>query len=234
MRLKLASITQTMRLPSICVLCNQANPSPLAVCSECISLLPQLGPSCTHCANPLPDAFYPICGACIKKKPHFDLAAIAYSFEEPIRTLLHRFKYQNGLYLGPFLGQLIFNAKEQKKLPTPECLIPVPLHASKIKHRGFNQTLILTQFLAKRLHIPYDVKHCRKITNTLAQAHLDKIKRSGNIKKAFVVDKLPYRHIALVDDLLTTGSTLNELAKQLKKAGVCQVDIWCCARTIGK
>lgn len=232
MRQQLLSIAQTIRLPSICVLCKQFHCNRRSVCSECMALLPAIGASCTYCAYPLPDDHYLVCGYCIKNPPYFDSATIAYRFEEPLRSLIHQFKYQEGLYLASFLGQLILNAKEKNASPDPECLIPVPMHPKKIKQRGFNQTLLLTRFLAKKLQINYDVAHCHKRVNTPPQAQMDRKKRAKNLREAFSVSKIPYQHVALIDDLLTTGSTLNELAKQLKGAGVTRVDIWCCARTV--
>lgn len=233
MRNKFISITQSLRLPSICVLCNQFHHNSLAVCDECIALIPVLGPSCTNCAYPLFNSDYPVCGYCIKNPPHFDSTTIIYRFEEPLRSLLHRFKYRNELYLGPFLGQLILNAWQQN--PTkPQCLLPVPMYPKKIKARGFNQTMILTRFLAKRLAIPYDFSHCKKIKNTPSQAQLDGKERINNMREAFKVKKLPYTHVALIDDLLTTGSTANELAANLKNSGVEKVELWSCARTIKK
>lgn len=193
--------------------------------------MPLLGPKCTYCAYPLVDASYPICGLCIKKKPHFDRAFIHYAFEEPLRSLIHQFKYQKGFFLSSFLSHLMLHSLEVAD-NRPECLIPVPMHAQRMKRRGFNQAAVLTQALAKYLRLPYDFTSCQKIRNTLPQVHLDKKERKRNLRLAFKVKKLPYRHVALVDDLLTTGCTANELAYTLKQSGVEQVDVWCCARTI--
>jgi ComF family protein len=190
-----------------------------------------LGPSCTQCGFPLSDNTYLICGYCIKNPPSFDSATIAYRFEEPLRSLLHRFKYREGLYLGSFLSQLIINAW-QKQPTQPQCLIPVPMHPKKLKIRGFNQAAVLTRLFAKQLKIPYDLISCQKKINTQPQALLDGKKRTQNIKGAFSIKKIPYTHIALIDDLLTTGSTANELAQTLKKSGIETVELWCCARTV--
>ncbi len=114
----------------------------------------------------------------------------------------------------------------------PQCLIPVPMHPQRIRHRGFNQAAILTKLLAKKLQLPCHINSCKKIINTAQQASLDGKQRQKNLRHSFKAKKLPYQHVALVDDLLTTGATANELAFTLKKAGVQQVDIWCCARTI--
>ena len=115
-----------------------------------------------------------------------------------------------------------------------QCLIPIPMHPQKLKIRGFNQAALLTKRLARALKLPYDFHSCQKIVNTVPQAGLDGEQRLRNVRGAFQASSMPYEHVVLVDDLLTTGSTANELASTLKKAGVKKVDIWCCARTLIK
>lgn len=233
MRQKLSSITQTLALPSICTLCNQFHKGTLAVCSYCIEFIKPLGPACQRCAYPLPDEHYLVCGQCIKNPPYFDQALIAYVFEEPLRSLLHRFKYHNNLHLGSFLCQLMLHAMQKlPELTTIPCLIPVPMHSKRLRQRGFNQAAVLTKALARKVTLPYDLTSCQKIINTAPQASLDSEQRQKNLRKAFYAKPLPYEHIILIDDLLTTGCTANELARTLKKTGVKRVDIWCCARTI--
>lgn len=233
MRRKIGSLTQSLRLHSLCILCNQFHNSGMAICSYCIQLMPRLGYACQYCAYPLPDAHPLICGRCIKNKPFFDRALINYTFEEPLRGLLHQFKYHNGLYLGSFLSHLMMNALPHPE-DLPQCFIPVPMHPQRIKSRGFNQAAVLARILAKKLQLPYDLTRCKKIRNTLPQASLDGEQRQKNLHHAFTTKQLPWQHVALIDDLLTTGSTANELAFTLKMAGVKRVDVWCCARTVGK
>lgn len=205
----------------------------MAVCSDCIELITPLGPSCRYCACPLYDASYLVCGQCIKRPPQYDKAIVTYRFEEPLRSLLHHFKYHDGLYLSSFLSQLMLNAW-QEHYPQPQCLIPVPMHPEKLKLRGFNQAAVLTKRLARHLNIPYDLTSCQKIINTNPQASLDSGQRQKNLRGAFQIKPLPYQHITLIDDLLTTGSTANELARTLKRSGIKRVDIWCCARTVNR
>lgn len=224
-------VTQNLRLPSICALCSQFHRSNLAVCGSCIELLPTLGIACRLCAYPLPDAHHLVCGRCIKSPPHIDRTFVAYRFEEPLRGLLHNFKYYNGLYLSSFLSDLIVQALPDE-LRKPQCLIPVPMHPKRIKLRGFNQSVILTKSVAKKLRLPFDITSCQKTLNTAPQASLDGKQRQKNLRHAFQTKKIPYQHVALIDDLLTTGATANELALTLKNSGVKQVELWCCARTI--
>jgi ComF family protein len=122
----------------------------------------------------------------------------------------------------------------QRKPSLSQCFIPVPMHSQRVKYRGFNHAAILAKRLALALNRTYDLTSCKKIVNTIPQAQLDGEQRQTNLRKAFYVDPLPFEHVTLIDDLLTTGSTANELALTLKKAGVKKVDIWCCARAIVK
>ncbi|OEH47365.1 hypothetical protein lpari_01681 [Legionella parisiensis] len=218
MRQKIWSLTQSLRLYSICILCNQFHNGKMAVCTPCIEFMTRLGPACRYCACPLPDTYLSVCGRCIKKIPYFDRAYMTYAFEEPLRNLLHQFKYHNGLYLGSFLSELIYlSLPKNEKMP--QCLIPVPMHPQRIKSRGFNQAAVLVRLLAKKLQLPYDLTSCQKIINTEPQASLDSEQRKKNLRCAFKVKKIPWHHVAIVDDLLTTGSTANELAFTLKNRG---------------
>ncbi|WED42210.1 ComF family protein [Legionella cardiaca] len=229
MRHTLASITQMLRLPSVCVICYQYHRDPYAACRACFSLLQQLGPACSYCALPLSDDSFLVCGRCSKSKPAFDRTFTMYRFEEPLRTLLHEYKYNGALFLRGFLVKLMIDALPQTALKT-ECLVPVPLHSKKLQERGFNQAAELAKRLAKHLQIPYELTLCKKILHTPSQMSLNRKERHRNLRHAFEVKANSYQHITLVDDLLTTGNTVNELATLFKKQGVAHVDVWCCAR----
>ena len=229
MRHKIASIAQTFRLPTICSLCNQYHQGHDAICKPCHTLLKPLGPACQHCATLLPDAIYPVCGQCCIKRQDVDRVMTAYRFDEPLRTLLHEFKYHQGLYLSNFLTELILDALNDEAKKT-QCLIPVPMHPLRIRQRGFNQAAVLAKRLGRRLNITYDLSGCHKISNTAPQATLNAKLRKKNIHNTFRANPLVYQHITLIDDLLTTGSTANELARVLKQQGAMRVDLWCCAR----
>lgn len=231
MRYELNSITQWFRLSSSCVLCDQTHRGKHAVCCDCQILLTPLGPSCQYCATPVPDLSYFVCGHCCKRKPHFDYVYAAHRFEEPLRALLHEFKYREGLYLCSFLASLMASTLPLKATQT-ELLIPIPMHPKRLRLRGFNQAALLTKHLSRLLSIPYSLNTCQKIINTPPQAGLAAHQRLSNLRHAFQVAPISYQHVTLIDDLLTTGSTVGELAKQIKKQGVKQVDVWCCARAI--
>lgn len=231
MRQKIASITQMLRLPSVCVLCQHTHQQPYAVCDVCASLFKKIESCCSYCALPLPNEQFLVCGHCSKEKPSFDKVITSYRFDEPLRTLVHEFKYHEALYLRPFLVQLLLEAMPQFTR-TPQCLVPVPLHPSRLRQRGFNQAAELAKLLAKKLNIPCELNLCQKLLNTPTQAHLNRQQRQKNLQRAFQSHSTDYTCITLIDDLLTTGSTANELARLFKQQGVTYVDIWCCARAI--
>ncbi|MFY7697979.1 MAG: ComF family protein [Legionella sp.] len=229
MPIKISSITQLFRIPSPCVLCKQYHQNRLAVCLDCSQLLKPITSCCNYCALPLPKSDFMICGLCIKKPPYFDHTFAAFHFAEPLRSLLHKFKYNEGLYLTNFLGAMMLT-RMPEKIAYSECLIPVPLHPKRLHERGFNQTLELCKYLTRQLKIPYDFSICHKIKQTKPQAGLNNQQRKSNLRGSFMATPSRYQHVTLVDDLMTTGSTANELAKTLKKQGIARVDVWCCAR----
>lgn len=228
---KLKILTQKLKLRAPCVLCNQYHAEKDAVCEACYPFLSSTTPACQYCAHPLNDTTFLVCGQCCQHKPILDFAWAPYRFEEPIRTLLHAFKYHEALYLSSFLANLILRKLPAKALET-ECLIPVPLHPKRLRQRGFNQAVEIAKQLSKKTTLPIDIRHCEKIRHTLPQAHLPAVERQRNLKGAFRVSSLPFQHVTIVDDLLTTGSTINELATVLKRQGVKRVDAWCCAKTV--
>lgn len=230
MRQKIKSITQWLRLPTVCVLCGDYHHGTFAVCTECQLFFAPINNPCRYCSLPLANADFLVCGQCIKKPPYFDSVISYYRFEEPLRTLLHDFKYKKALYLRSFLAQLMINAF-QSKIFKPDCLVPIPLHPQRLRERGFNQAAELAKLLAKQLNFPCNTRLCQKIINTPPQVGLNHKQRRKNLRHSFTVRANNYQHIILIDDLLTTGSTANEVARILKQQGVKRVDLWCCART---
>lgn len=226
------SITRFIRLPSICPICQLYHTNPLAICKACHQSLQPLGPACQRCAFPLPDDAFPLCGHCIQNPPHFDKIIAAYRYEEPLRTLLHEFKYREGLYLTGLLVDFMIKNLPEEDLDGA-CLIPVPIHPKRLRKRGFNQAAELARGLSKKLQVPYERRASQKIRDTLPQAALNAKERKKNLRNAFQITlKQSYPHVILIDDLVTTGSTVNELAKALKDKGIARVDVWSCARAI--
>jgi ComF family protein len=223
-------ISQKLTPPKICLLCSHTYKDKHAVCDLCLSLLPQLLYPCAKCALPLPNPYPPVCGECIKKAPITNELFIAHPFVEPLRTLIHLFKYHHGLYLSTALSTLMM--KNIPKFPQTNVLIPVPIHHKRLQERGFNQAILLTKHLSQWLNIPYDLTVCEKKIYSLSQAHLSAHERQQNLLETFTVHPNTYEHVTLIDDVYTSGSTVQALAHGLKRQGVKYVDVWCIARTL--
>lgn len=228
MRQKIANLIPWL-IPTVCVLCHQYHHNTLTICLPCRDLFVPIGMGCRICRLPLSSEHFLECGHCIKHKPAFDTVFTAYCFEEPLRRLLHEFKYQQGLHLRNLMTQLMLDALPSDFIK-PDCLIPVPMHPDRIRIRGFNQSAELARLLAKKQNIPLSNHLCTKTINTPAQASLNAQSRRQNLKGVFHAKLSKLSHVMLIDDLLTTGSTVNELAHTLKQQGVAKVDVWCLAR----
>ena len=125
-------------------------------------------------------------------------------------------------------------SEQSKKSVLPKLVIPVPLHPKRLKERGFNQSQLIGKSIAKTLNIPCSTKGVKRIVNTQAQSGLNSTERKRNIKNAFSVERSLPDHIAIVDDVVTTGMTVSELARQARKCGVKRIDVWCIARAYAK
>ncbi len=212
------------------MLCGAITDNSIDLCAECEQDLPFIHHGCRYCAKPLlQNAF--ICGECLKKQPPFDHIFALCAYQKPITAMILRLKFHQQLVNAKILGELM--AERLKSCPKPECLIPVPLHINRLKERGFNQALEIARPISKRLEIPIDFHSIKRIRHTEAQAQTPANKRKQNIKGAFSITRefKPKKHVAIIDDVVTTGSTVSELAKVLHRHGIEKIDIWCCART---
>lgn len=222
-------LRKTFGLTSICVVCQKYQSGIYVVCRYCYLSLREISFPCRCCARPMLDDQFKSCIDCQRVAPDFDQVLTSYQYEGALRQLLHQYKYYRNLYVGHFLVKLMVDAIEKNKIKT-ECLIPVPLHPKKIRERGFNQSAELAKLLSKQLNVPYESKICKKILHTPAQVTLSPTERRRNLLTAFRVNPTSYRSVTLVDDVVTTGSTINELAGLLKEQGVTRVSVVCCAR----
>lgn len=229
---KWLSIIQHWLYPPTCLLCDAAGHNGRDLCPGCAAALPYAVHACPRCARPLPAAAPADtpCGSCQKKPPAFDSITALLRYEEPARYLLRALKFHQRHACARLLGELL--AARLECLPAlPELIVPVPLHPRRYAERGYNQSLELARPLSKHLGIPLDTQHCRRIRATLPQTELDAGQRRRNLRGAFRVQgNLRASHVAIVDDIVTTGSTVGELARQLKRAGIARVDVWCYAR----
>jgi ComF family protein len=176
-----------------------------------------------------------ICGACLAKPPAFTrtIAALRYTF--PIDALIHTLKYQSNLAIAPILANLLITRLKGLKATErmPDIIIPMPLHPVRLRERGFNQAMEISRYISKHMGIVLLPDSCQRIKHTPPQTGLPWKDRHKNIRKAFSC-KIDFsgKHVALVDDVMTTGATLNELAKALKKQGATEISNWVIARTL--
>lgn len=217
--------------PHICVLCGDAGSQNRDLCAHCEADLIINRQACQQCAIPLPSATSgSVCGQCLKKPPLYDQSWSAFIYAQPLEWMIQQLKFNARLSYSILFSELmmpLLPALHQQ----PDCIIPVPLHNKRIRQRGFNQTYELIKPVATKLAIKIDTKHCLRIRNTQAQTGINAKSRSRNVKDAFEFKNTPdYKYIILFDDVITTGSTINELARTLKNQGVERVDVWSLAR----
>ncbi|GAB6041709.1 hypothetical protein JCM17961_23840 [Endothiovibrio diazotrophicus] len=156
-------------------------------------------------------------------------------YASPVDRLVQRFKFNGGLVDGRLLAHLLIDGAVARETARPELILPVPLHPARLRRRGFNQSLELARPLAEALAIPVDFALCARIRNTAVQSQLPAKARRANVRGAFALrGPLPAAHVALVDDVLTTGHTAAELARLLKGAGAERVEVWTLARAGGE
>ena len=216
--------------PATCMLCGSHGDSEIDLCNECRRDFSLNASCCIRCAIPLPENG--LCGSCLKKPPSFDDCFSPYLYQAGIADLIGDFKFNTQLQAGRLLATLLGDAilKQQRELP--DKLIPVPLHKHRLRQRGYNQSLELAKHLAKRFQLPIDNRSCVRTHYTESQSSLPKQKRKANVHQAFTVkEHFDATHVALLDDVVTTGSTVNELAKLLKLSGIEKVTVWSIART---
>lgn len=199
------------------------------VCAACAGDLPRLPSArCPQCALPTP--LGERCGQCLRKAPHFDatLAVFAYAF--PLDKLVQSFKYGHRLALGRWFGERLAELADGY---AADRIVPLPLHRLRLRERGFNQALELARAVHARGGIPLDYRGCRRIRHTPAQAGLPWRERGKNIRGAFHCESdLSGQRILLVDDVMTTGASLNECARTLKLHGAAEVTLLVVARAL--
>lgn len=218
-------------LPPRCLLCGAPGADGRDLCAGCAGDFPLNAIRCPRCALPLKTPA-PSCGVCLKREPPFASAWAPFRYEHPLDLLEARFKFHADLAAGRVLSALMIERAAIDVPARPELLIPVPLHAARLRERGYNQALELAQPLAHAFAIPLRADLLLRTRATPPQSGLDAKTRGKNLRGAFAVAAeatLP-SHVALVDDVMTTGATLRECARVLRAAGVARVDVWALAR----
>ena len=214
-------------LPAACVLCG-AGTGASRLCGPCRTALPAMPLArCSQCALPLPSGS--VCAECLDRKPSYDAIRAAYPYEFPVDALVQAYKYGRDLTLAPLFARALALGVESDV----DALVAMPLAASRLRERGFNQAHEIARHLGRLLHLPVLGDACRKVADTPPQAGLTLAQRVRNVRRAFVCDAdLAGMRIAIVDDVMTTGATLDELARVMKRAGAARVTGWVVARTL--
>jgi len=222
------------RWPSLCAVCHGWGTS--RVCAECAARFAVPVPRCGRCALPVPHGVT-TCGACISAPPAFDAALVRVDYAFPWDRLIAAFKFHGALDLAPVLAEAIVEAHgEVQGGEAPPLVVPVPLSVARLRERGYNQTWELARRVAPRLGLEAEPRLLLRIRDTPHQLALPPEERAGNVRGAFAIEprrsgELRDRAIALVDDVMTTGSTAAEIAGVLKEAGAASVAVWVVART---
>jgi len=210
-----------------CLLCGAPSQS-RAWCAACDAALPYLNSAhCPVCALPTWDSA--TCGHCLQNPPHFKRTVAAYAYAFPLDKLVLAFKYGEKFHLAASLSDRL----AQCVVVRPDCLVAMPLHPARLRERGFNQSLQLARRIGQQLDLPVLPYACQRVRNTPSQSTLPWKERSKNMRKAFSCSTdVAGKHVAVVDDVMTTGATLNELALALLNAGASEVSAWVVARTL--
>jgi ComF family protein len=219
--------------PGHCRLCAATLPFAHELCPGCETELPRLQVACTRCAIPLPtgSGSDTECGRCQRRPPRIARAVALYRYEYPIDKLVLRLKFHRELGLARLFGEQLAARLAVRPIPPPDLIVPVPLHRARLRSRGYNQALELARPVAARLGVPLDAHGVRRARDTRAQSDLTLTERRRNLRGAFSAGR-DYRglRIAVVDDVMTSGSTIDALARCLTKAGAAEVEAWVVAR----
>ena len=214
-----------------CLVCAERGQADLDLCSACSAELPWNLDVCRQCALPL-DGLAARCGQCSLRPPPWSLVQSGLRYAFPVDRLLPRFKFHGDLAAGEVLATLLQWSLDPAE--TPEALVPVPLHRARLRERGYDQALELARFLHRDGGPPVLAERLRRLRHTAPQSELGAAARRDNVFGAFALHgdgPLP-AHVALVDDVLTTGATVGECARVLLSAGVRRVDVWTVARAL--
>jgi ComF family protein len=206
-----------------CYLCRGA--ARALLCTACDADLPRLaGPRCPRCALDSPRG--EPCGRCLSEAPHYDATVAALAYEFPADALVHALKFRGELALAGMLGKLLCEKISNLEI---DHVIPVPLSATRLRERGYNHAAEIARHLVPR---KLDLSLCERSRDTPPQMELPFAERRRNVRGAFRCTRtLAGACIAVVDDVMTTGATLDEVAKALKAAGAARVVNWVVART---
>lgn len=217
-------------IPPRCLVCGSGKDVRLGVCAGCrdkIKLLPQ--PGCEICGKPLGRPG--VCIECLERRPEFDRVVSYACFDGIIRDIIHAFKYRKKTVFKRFLGELVSGLLTEMDIDI-DIITPVPLYWTRLFSRGFNQAALIAKEVSWRTGIALDCSVLKKTRKTAIQVSLSGKEREKNLKGAFVASGVKGKAVMVIDDVITTGATANEVARALKSAGASYVLFAGVARTI--
>lgn len=223
---------QDWLLPSLCPACGATAETGQRLCRGCSQTLPVLLHACPRCAKPYEHTdIHGECGACQKRPPAFSRSIALYRFAPPVDHFIRELKFHRQLGLARLLGEHL--AERLANEPRPDRIIPVPLHRARLRERGYNQALEIARPVARALGVPLDFRSLVRVRATAPQTGMTVKARRKNLRGAFEVRNetaVRNRRVALVDDVMTTGSTVQAAAQCLRASGASAVCIWIIAR----
>jgi len=216
-------------LPLRCLVCTRPGEHDRDLCAHCHRDLPWNHSACARCGLPLPRPA-PRCGRCLATRPLHAATRAVFRYEAPLDRLLPRLKFHGDLAAGRLVAQLL--AEGLAGAPQPAALLPIPLHRGRLRQRGYDQVLELARPLARSLALPLLSDRLLRRRPTAPQSELDARARKRNVRGAFALAPGPSlpAHVAVFDDVMTTGATLAEATRLLRRGGVTRVDLWVAAR----
>ncbi|NBC11860.1 MAG: ComF family protein [Gammaproteobacteria bacterium] len=234
-------VAADLLFPPTCILCGAPGDDGRDLCRGCAADLPALGLACVRCALPLPAPVTaghgagddgPLCGRCRRKPPAFARAHAPFRYEQPLPALVAGFKFNGRLNTLRLMGELLAASLGDAAPQRPEAIVPVPLHMRRLRERGYDQALELARVVGRELALPVAAAACERTRATPPQTTLEGKARAQNLRGAFhATADLSGAHVAVLDDVVTTASTVDEVARALRRAGASRVDVWCLART---
>ncbi len=231
---------QFILFPGTCIYCRKPSDRHHDLCDACLLELRLVKNPCPVCSLPLParELAGSLCGTCMVTPGSFSRSVIPFHYQPPLSSLIAGFKYRQKLASGRVLGEQLAShiAWQYRNAPLPSLIIPVPLHNSRMRQRGYNQALEIARTLSRDLDITISRDIVSRSRNTAHQTGLSARARKKNLRSAFAVNGdfhfSPNTTVAIVDDVVTTGITVSELARVLMGAGAGQVHVWAIARTV--
>ena len=225
--------------PERCVACNKYITNTQRICTTCLLSIRYISPPvCLRCGIPFNFDMGSdrLCGICLTSRVYFNKARAIGFYEGVLQEVVHRFKYNGKTLLAGILGALMLNHNlDSMDIKRYDFLVPVPLHRKRLKERGFNQALSLARYVGKRCGVPVDYLSLKRVRWEEPQINLNKNERTRNVKGAFSLNnknRFQHRNILLIDDVYTSGATVNECAKVLTKGGAAGVDVLTVCRAV--